>query len=135
MAWVKRGGGSGVGIYGQGLAAAGTTGRPGADDESRSSDDHSGGVLASPDPAEPQIIAPASRPSRWEDVRDNRIILDVLAHWVKERNEPEASMLYADAVEAFEPASAHLAAACQGQCGAGAHYQRTVAGGRFRDGG
>ncbi|MFC7403420.1 hypothetical protein [Citricoccus sp. GCM10030269] len=143
MAWAKRGGGSGTGVYGQGLAVAGTA-APGPEspvvpnsgprfgDEFQSSVRHGGGVVAPPEDDGARPPAPAYRPTRWEDVRDNRIILDVLAHWAKEGNEPEMSMLYEDALAQFGEGSVHLSAACRGQFGAGPQYQQTVARGRFR---
>ena len=77
--------------------------------------------------------APAYRVSTHLQAVCHRVILEVLAGFVAEGNDPEMSMLYADAVAAFGPDSAHFKAACQGQTGVGYHYQRTVAGGRFAD--
>lgn len=66
------------------------------------------------------------------DVLDARILLDVLANYVNEGGQATMAMIYPDTLEAFGADSKHLAAACQGQAGAGAHYQQAVAGGRFR---
>lgn len=132
MAWVKRGGGAGTGIYGQGLAAA-VAGHGKATDTPRCErpavrDD-------GPRPGENETSAdPAAyAPTRASEVTDSRVLLDVIARWVRDGNHGEDSMLYEDALAAFGPDSAHLAGACRGERGAGAHYQNTVAGGRYRD--
>lgn len=77
---------------------------------------------------------PAYRPQKWMDVLDARILLDVLTRCVHDGGEAEMSMIYPDALESFGADSKHLIAACQGQVGAGAHYQQTVAGGRYSNG-
>lgn len=132
MTWVKRGGGAGRGIYSGGLAAAidGTAPpvRPSAREE---------GQAPQTDPrsrVEEPVIPPAYRPQQWMDVLDARILLDVLASYVNDGGEAEMAMIYPDTLETFGAESKHFIAACQGQAGAGAHYQQTVAGGRWANG-
>lgn len=131
MTWVKRGGGSGQGVYGDGLAAAVEARRPVAAGTSvppQKPRDAPSGV--SPGSAEPEVPS-AYRPQCWQDVLMCRTLLEVLARYVTDGGQAQMSMLYEDALEAFGPESRHLSGACQGQAGAAAHYQRTVAGGRY----
>lgn len=136
MTWVKRGGGSGTGIYGQGLFVDGSTAAP------QSSVRPTPPVPArpeneqdAPDRSEAPVIAPAYRATQWTEVRNNKILLDLLAHGVATQGwAPDSSIYYEDAVATFGETSVHFLAACRGEQGAGAHYQRTVAGGRYRNG-
>jgi len=125
MALVKRAGGSGTGFYSNGLAAGAPTVEP--QRASRPTPTITE-TLAPPQDTTP---APAYRPTKREQVRNGRIILDVLAHTVREGTDAELSMLYPDALEFFGADSPHFQGACQGQAGAATHYERTVAGGRF----
>ena len=84
---------------------------------------------------EDPVAPPAYRPQKWMDVLDARILLDVLASYVNDGGEAVMSMIYPDALESLGPDSKHFIAACQGQAGAGAHYQQTVASGRYAHGG
>lgn len=70
--------------------------------------------------------------SRWRI--GNPAILDVLTGMVHAGGNPELSMLYEDALETFGADSMHFQVACTGRLGVGAHYQRTVACGQFREG-
>lgn len=79
-------------------------------------------------------LPPAYRPQKWMDALDARILLDVLASYVNEGGEAEMTMIYPDTLESFGPDSKHFVAACQGQAGAGAHYQQAVAGGLYAHG-
>lgn len=136
MTWVKRGGGSGTGIYGQGLFVDGGTAAP--QPPVRPTPQASGSPGREQDaPArfEAPVLAPAYRVTQWSQVRDNKILLDLLAHGVATQGwAPESSMYYDDAVATFGVTSVHFLAACRGEQGTGAHYQRTVASGRFRNG-
>lgn len=80
------------------------------------------------------MLPKAYRPRKWMDVLDARTLLEVLASYVNDGGEAEMSMIYPDALQSFGADSKHLFAACQGQAGAGAHYQQTVAGGRYAHG-
>jgi hypothetical protein len=136
MTWVKRGGGSGTGIYDQGLFVDGSPTAPQppvrptpqAPAKPRREPE-------APNRSEAPVIAPAYRVTQWSQARDNKILLDLLAHGVATQGwAPESSVYYDDAVATFGETSVHFLAACRGEHGAGAHYQRTVAGGRFRNG-
>lgn len=133
MTWVKRGGGAGRGMYSDGLAAAVEPRPPAAADSP--SVPRSGGQAAvdTPRPSGEPDIPKAYRPRRREDMVDSRTLLEVLARYVREGGEAEMAMIYQDALEAFGADSKHFIAACQGQAGAAAHYQQTVAGGRYAD--
>jgi hypothetical protein len=137
MTWVKRGGGRGTGIYGGGLPPVdGPAMRQGPPTSSAASSAVGADARrTSGSDASESALAPAYRVTDWPDALSNRVILDVLANWVRAGNEPEMSILFEDGLAAFGAESQHFIAACKGQAGAGAHYQRTVAGGRFRDGG
>jgi hypothetical protein len=136
MTWVKRGGGSGTGIYGQGLFVEGTSAAP--EPPVRPTPRASakpGREADAADRSEAPVIAPAYRVTKRTQVRNNKILLDLLAHGVATQGwAPDSSIYYDDAVATFGATSAHFLAACRGEQGAGAHYQRTVAGGRFWNG-
>ncbi|QCU79686.1 hypothetical protein E7744_15325 (plasmid) [Citricoccus sp. SGAir0253] len=127
MAWVKRGGGTGTGPYGR--QALPTTGAP----TPRRPAPPVPGPADSPEPSPAAPgVAPAYRVSQYSEVRNHKILLDLLAQGVRAGREPVLSMYYQDALATFGADSVHFTAACQGQAGAGTHYQHTVAGGRFR---
>jgi hypothetical protein len=103
MSWVKRGGGSGTGLYGHGLLVAGSTAAP--QPTVRPTPQASGSPgreQDAPDHSEEPVIAPAYRVTQWSQVRDNKILLDLLAHGVATQGwAPESSMYYADALATF----------------------------------
>ncbi|WMY80071.1 hypothetical protein [Citricoccus sp. I39-566] len=137
MTWVKRSGGAGTGFYDQGLSAAGRSAeeqRPPAGSGLGTPDRGAPGPQVQKGPAGP-AVAPAYRVTQWPQVRDNALLLDLLAQGVATHGyDPEMSMYYEDALATFGVDSPHFTAACRGERGASAHYQRTVAGGRFREG-
>lgn len=132
MTWVKGGGGAGQGFYGQGLGRAVSNAAPASRPAARP---EAVVVPAGVDqPVDDPVDPPAYRPQKWIDVLDARILLDVLASYVNEGGEAEMAMIYPDTLESFGADSKHFTAACRGEQGAGAHYQRSVAGGRYRNG-
>lgn len=103
MAWVKRGGGSGVGPYDGGLPA---THNPAEEHDLPGNREFREPSAAIPGPAKPvdgcgahpsgevateQSPAAAYTATRWSDVLGNRVMLDLLARWVSSGNEPEMS--------------------------------------------
>lgn len=137
MTWLKRGGGSGAGFYASGLSKAegAAEGRDLRDVPKHGGTGTAGRGHDSQDNPEEKTIAPAYRVTQCSQVRDNKILLDLLAHGVATQGwTPDSSIYYDDAVATFGVTSVHFLAACRGEQGAGAHYQRTVAGGRYRNG-
>jgi hypothetical protein len=131
MTWVKRGGGAGTGYYGGGLATVvEATGQPTVPRRPEAPADH--GNRPTGEARAQRTPAPAYRVTQERQALDHKIVLDLLAQWAGEGNEPELSMYYEDARADFGADSPHFIGACKGQIGAGAHYLRTVSGGAFR---
>ena len=133
MTWVKRGGGAGRGMYGNGLAAAVESRPPAATAPLSPPHEGKAAGVDAPRPSGEPAVPMAYRPRRREDMVDSRTLLEVLARYVREGGEAEMAMIYQDALETFGAESKHFIAACRGQGGAALHYQQTVAGGRYAD--